>query len=94
LTAGEVIRDLEAAGVQLWLEGDRVRWRRGARVPRALLAAAGEHRDSIRRYLARCCGSCRLSRPVMLLIDVDVEPWWLCSRCFCDGRVDPPGTST
>lgn len=83
MTAGEVIRELELAGVALWLDGDRVRFRRRTRVPRALLAAAGEHRDAIRAYLARYCKACGLSRTVMLLMDADEAPWWICARCHC-----------
>ena len=82
MTAGEVMQELEAAGVVLWLDGDRVRYRRGrGRVSRTLLAAAGEHRDAIRRYLARRCEQCGSSGSVMVMLDSD-SPWWLCPHCW------------
>ena len=89
MTVAEVIRAFEAEGIQLWLDGDHVRWRRRGRVPLALLAAAREHRDALRTYLARRCHACGHTRPIMLTMDADGAPWWICARCY---RGEPNAT--
>lgn len=80
MTLAAVLRELEAAGVELWLDGDRVRWR--GDVAPELLALARRHRVAIAEYLARRCEVCALSRTIMVLMDADAAPWWLCSRCY------------
>lgn len=89
MKAERVVEMAASSGIELWVEGDRIRYRApaGADVT-SLRTAVAECRPELLAYLRgeRVCAHCGATNTIMLVLDGGEHgEWFLCAPCWKEG---------